>query len=545
VILFFSFIIATFVTMILIPPLMRLAQRLPIVDIPSERKIHKNPVPRVGGIAMAAGAVLPLIMWAPFQPQVAGFLFGVAIILLFGVWDDFGDIDYRLKFLGQIAATLVVVTYGGVVIRYVPFFGLEPLPAYIAIPLTVVALVGITNAINLADGLDGLAGGMMLLSLGIIAIMAYMSDGANLVLVTVAVMGSILGFLRFNTYPARIFMGDGGSQFLGFSAAVLVVILTQETNTALSPALPCMILGLPILDTLMVMSQRIYEGRSPFVPDKNHIHHKLLVLGFDHYEAVFVIYLLQSVLVLGAYLLRFESDWLILSLYALFCIALLACLHIAATTGWRMRSHRHELDTPFVPKWIQLLRTGQWPLRVAFYLGIISVSAYLFLGAFFVGKVPRDIGALACALLGMLLVLFFKQRGRAFNIFERAGAYVAGILVVYLVQVTPGPLADFAPYRNTVFVMMTMAVVIGFRFSKERFQITPMDFLVVFIALVVPSLPGFDLIAGSTEVDIAMLIVLFYGIELVVNNIRRRWDMMRLTTYITLAVLGLRGVTAF
>ena len=154
-------------------------------------------------------------------------------------------------------------------------------------------LVGITNAINLSDGLDGLAGGVTFLSLAAIAVLTYIAvDAGFMLLATMSIMGSILGFLRFNTFPARIFMGDGGSQFLGFSAGVLAILLTQSSNTALSPALPLLILGLPILDTLMVMGERIYEGRSPFVADRKHIHHRLLALGFHHYEAVVTIYAL-------------------------------------------------------------------------------------------------------------------------------------------------------------------------------------------------------------------------------------------------------------
>jgi UDP-GlcNAc:undecaprenyl-phosphate GlcNAc-1-phosphate transferase len=196
----------------------------------------------------------------------------------------------------HVTAVLIVVM-SGVVIKYVPFTGLDPLPAHIAVPLTTFVLVGITNAINLADGLDGLASGTSLLSLGIIAMLAYMTDHLTVIFIAVSVVGGILGFLRFNTYPPRIFMGDSGSQFLGFSAGVLVVMLTQQNDSALSVVLPVMILGLPIVDTLLVMGQRLYEARSLFLPDKNHIHHRLLVLGFDHYEAVFVIYLLQSILV--------------------------------------------------------------------------------------------------------------------------------------------------------------------------------------------------------------------------------------------------------
>ena len=540
--LFFSFLVATFVTMVLIRPLVRLAQWSHGVDMPAARKVHKAPVPRLGGLAMAIGAVLPLIMWATMEAQMVGFLCGVAVIVFFGVWDDLKGIDYRLKFLGQMIAVLIVVMYGGVVIRYVPFLGLEPLPDYVAIPLTVFALVGVTNAINLADGLDGLAGGITMLSLGIIGILALPSGDARVLLATVSVIGSIVGFLRFNTYPARIFMGDGGSQFLGFSAGVLVVMLTQESNTALSPALPLMILGLPIVDTVMVMSERLYEGRSPFLPDKNHIHHKLLTLGFDHYEAVFVIYLLQTLLVAAAYLLRYETDWLILSLYGLFCLALIGSLKAAMVTGWRFQGHPHQGGTPVVPGWIQWLRKDQRILRIAFYFAVVAIPCYFFLGALFVERVPGDIGALAWALLIVLLVLYITRRHKPFHIVERACAYIAAICVVYLVQVMPGALADFSLYRNILFAAMTVAVAIGFRFSKERFRVTPMDFLVILVALVVPNLPAVNIEIGNAGMAIAMLIVLFYSIELVLNNMWRRWDVMRLTTFVTLAVLGLRGV---
>ena len=541
--LFFSFIVATFVTMVLIPPLVRLAEWLHIVDMPAARKVHKAPVPRLGGLAMAIGAVLPPLMWATMEPQMVGFLCGIAIILVFGVWDDLKGIDYRLKFLGQIIAVLIVVLYGGVVIRYVPFLGLDPLPDYLAIPLTVFALVGVTNAINLADGLDGLAGGITLLSLGIMAILSYPTGDSGVLLATASVIGSIVGFLRFNTYPARIFMGDGGSQFLGFSAGVLVIILTQKSNTALSPALPLMILGLPILDTVMVISERLYDKGSPFSPDKNHIHHKLLALGFDHYEAVFMIYLLQSLLVAAAYFLRFEADWLILSVYGLFCLAFIGSLKAAMKAGWRLHRHQRQLETQVVFGWVQWLRKDQRILKIAFYFAVVAIPCYFFLGAFFVERVPGDIGALACALLVVLLMLYFKHRHKPFNIVERACVYIAGICVVYLVQVMPGALAEFSLYRNILFAAMTVAVAIGFRFSRERFRITPMDFLVVLVALVVPNLPDVTLEAGHVGMAVAMLIVLFYAIELVLNNIWERWDVMRLTTYVTLAVLGLRGVT--
>jgi UDP-GlcNAc:undecaprenyl-phosphate GlcNAc-1-phosphate transferase len=541
--LFFSFLVATFVTMVLIPPLVRLAEWLHAADIPSERKVHKLPMPRLGGLAMATGAVLPLVMWASLERQVVGFLCGVAIILLFGVWDDIRRLDYRIKFLGQMVAVLVVILYGGVVIRYLPFGGLDPLPSYIAIPLTAFALVGVTNAINLADGLDGLAGGITLLSLAAMAVLAYLTPDAGFVLLaTVSVIGSILGFLRYNTYPAQIFMGDGGSQFLGFCAGVLAVMLTQDANTALSPALPLLILGLPILDTLLVMAERISEGRSPFVADRRHIHHRLLALGFDHYEAVIVIYVLQSTLIMAAYFLRFESDWMIVSLYLLFCAALVGFLKLAPTTGWRLHDRSREPGTAVIPAWIQWLRRDQRLLKGAFYGAMLAIPAFFFLGTFFVPSVPRDIGTLALALLVVLLALYLRYRHKPFHIVERACAYIAGICVVYLVMLRPGASAGLGLYCGILFVAMSVAVVIGFRVGKERFRITPMDFLVIFIAVAVPNLPDLNLKVEHLGTGVAMIIVLFYSIELVLNNLWRRWDVMRFTTYATLAVLGLRGL---
>jgi UDP-GlcNAc:undecaprenyl-phosphate GlcNAc-1-phosphate transferase len=541
VIQFFGFIIATFVTMVLIPPLVHAAEWMHVVDMPAARKVHTTPVPRLGGLAMATGALLPPLLWATMQPEMVGYLIGVVIILFFGLWDDVKGIDYRLKFLGQFIAVIVVVLYGGVVIRFVPFSGLDPLPDIVALPLTVIALVGVTNAINLADGLDGLAGGTTLLSLGVMAVLAYSSGDSNLLLATVSVIGSIVGFLRFNTYPARVFMGDGGSQFLGFSAGTLLIILTQKTSTALSPAIALLILGLPILDTVMVMIERMYEGRSPFLPDKKHIHHKLLALGFNHYEAVFVVYALQTLLIAAAYFLRFESDALILSVYVLFCISLVIFLKGAMRAGWVLHA-QHRVHAAPVPRWIQWLREDQRMLKVAFYFAVVAIPCYFFLGAVLVERVPSDIGVLSSLLLLVLLALYFRHRHRPFNIIERACAYVAGICVVYLVQVMPGTLADFVLLRNILFVAMTMAVAIGFRFSKERFRITPMDFIVILVALAVPNLPDVGLATGNVGAGVAMLIVLFYGIELVLNNIWRRWDVMRLTTALTLAVLGFRGI---
>ena len=172
-------------------------------------------------------------------------LIGGAVILLFGAWDDRVGLGYKAKFLGQLIAAAVVVWVGGVHLSTLPFMGETPLPLWIAVPVTLFLLVAVTNALNLADGLDGLAGGLSLLSFGGMAFLAYLAGDWVVMSMMVAVLGGLLGFLRFNTYPASIFMGDAGSQFLGFYLGLCAIVLTDPARGPYSPALLSLHLGAP------------------------------------------------------------------------------------------------------------------------------------------------------------------------------------------------------------------------------------------------------------------------------------------------------------
>ena len=242
-----TLLLSTFITIALIPVFSRGALRFNIgLDLPDARKVHERPIPRVGGIAITLGVYGSTIFWSPQDQFLKAYAIAGGFIVLFGLLDDLKGIDFRLKFFSQMVAALVIVIYGGIKIKSLG--GLLPddmlLPDAIAIPLTVVAIVGVTNAVNLADGLDGLAGGICLLSFSCLAYLAYLEENFALCLLGLALAGSIFGFLRYNTYPAELFMGDTGSQFLGFSAVSLSLSLTQG-QTPLSPLLPLMILGFP------------------------------------------------------------------------------------------------------------------------------------------------------------------------------------------------------------------------------------------------------------------------------------------------------------
>ncbi|HSQ49902.1 MAG TPA: MraY family glycosyltransferase, partial [Nitrospiraceae bacterium] len=224
--LFFSFMGSLIICMALIPALTASAWRWQFVDVPRERHAHDAPIAKIGGIAFAIATIAAVLLWAPKDQLILSSLLGGAVIVLFGMWDDRVNLNPRMKLIGQVLAAAIVVGLAGVRLTAVPFVDDAVLPAWVAVPLTLVMIVGVTNAVNLADGLDGLAGGLSLISFAGIAYLAYQADEPLLVLLMVSVLGGLLGFLRFNTYPAKIFMGDAGSQFLGHYLAMAAILLT-------------------------------------------------------------------------------------------------------------------------------------------------------------------------------------------------------------------------------------------------------------------------------------------------------------------------------
>lgn len=539
--LFLTFVLATFVTMALIPPLIRTAERWKFVDVPDERKVHKYAVPRVGGIAMAIGAIVPLLLW-PGDRALTGLLAGAAVIVAFGVWDDRRNLNYRVKFFGQFLGALTAVVVGGVTLEFLPFSDpQQPLTAFISIPLSIIFLIATTNAVNLSDGLDGLAGGTSVISLAGIATLGFFADDVMVVLMALAVIGSILGFLRFNTHPARIFMGDGGSQFLGFALGVLSLLLTQRPESIYSPLLPLLVLGLPLLDTAMVMVQRIAAGRSPFSADKTHIHHKLLALGASHHEAVLIIYTAQAVLMFSAYLFRYQSDAFILTFYGCFAAVTIGLLSLSIKLNWQVRSAAQE-----VPYEKSIARRTRHFLTRWTGIGILVLPIYLVAGVFSIEKVFSDIGLLALIILVLLIVEAVRQRHNDLSWYERGSLYVISTYIVYLIDTAPGVGTYYPSVSNLFFVVLALVVLVGFRFSNQpRFNVTTLDFIVIFAAFTLTGLPGSFLNATAAGELVTKTIVLFYALELLLSNAmfpawRVRYLMLLLSVVLTLrGLLGL------
>ncbi len=539
---FFAFIVAMFISMLLIPPLMRSAQRYAFIDLPSARKVHNVPIPRIGGLAMVAGAVTPILLWVDTGPRVMGFLWGVAIILAFGLWDDRKPLDYRLKFLGQLGAVLIAVFYGGIVIRFAPFCGFEPIPESASIALTIFALLGVTNAINLSDGLDGLAGGTTLLSIGALSLLAFLAHDSELLILSMAVMGAIIGFLRYNTYPAQVFMGDAGSQFLGFSAGVLVIILTQQSNPVLSPSMPLLLLGLPLIDTFLVMGQRLLERRSPFKPDRNHIHHKLLKLGLDHYESVIVIYTLQASLVSMAFLFRYQSDLLNMSVFAGMLTVLAILFALAGQRGWSLRAEHPDAAPRAVTQFARGLKRHAVLRRAPTLFAAVSMALFAGYAVTVLGAIPADGKFTGIALwAGALLVYGWRARRAEFALLERLILYVAITTIVFYWCAERGAPLPLLSIENAYFVVLGVSVMIAYRFAPRRsFDVTPTDFLIILIALLVPTLTRTMFPQDYVGEVAVKTLVLFYAVELVLAEAQKRLWPVRLAACAILSLFAAR-----
>jgi UDP-GlcNAc:undecaprenyl-phosphate/decaprenyl-phosphate GlcNAc-1-phosphate transferase len=541
------FIIAMAVTMAGLPMLARWATRWNFVDLPGARKVHTAPIPRIGGLAMALGVLVAALIAVDLEAQDRWFLVAAGVLVTFGALDDRFDLNYRIKFIGQLLAVVIVVVFGDVQIHAITLDDRVMLPGAVSVALTIIFLVGITNAVNLADGLDGLAGGTTFLSLCAVALLCSVGGQTTSTALCLAFAGAVLGFLRFNTYPASVFMGDAGSQLLGFTIGVLSIRATQSLASQVSSAIPILLLAIPILDTLSVMVQRISERRSPFSPDKNHIHHKLLALGLGHHEAVMVIYAMQGTLFIAAYLLRYESDLLILAVVTVFFALSITLLQMAARSGGQSASTA-VAPAPSAPL-SRMVAAAQRPSllpRLSYLAIVLSLGTYAALIVSGTVALSLDIRGLLVTLLALTAALFVFFRAGPLSVAEKATLYVTATVLVYLdaVVLAPDPLMSILTWTSISIAALATAMRLRLQ-NDRRFQVTPLDLIVLFMALVVPSLPGtFSLPPGGAW-SIAKLLVLFYAVEVLVSRSEGRAIWLRVAMASILTALVVRPLLPF
>lgn len=344
-----AFIVSALVVLATTPVIRQIGLKSGRVDMPGGRKVHKTPMVRLGGVSIFLGTLLSLlIVWAtggfidasglhlapPEEYAIWGVTIGGLAFFLIGLTDDlFGLSPFSRLFMQ--AAVAAVAWHVGVSIDFltIPLYGLISLPDWISLPVTILWLVGMANAINWIDGLDGLAAGVSGIAAFIMLVVALFMDQPAAGLIAAAIAGGALGFLRYNFNPAKIFMGDGGAYFMGFTLAGVGVIGLVKSVTTVAVLLPYVILAVPILDMSAVILDRIRCGSSPFVADKRHLHHRLLKAGLSHRFTVLFIYVLT--LWVGSIALAFSGMPSGVA-YALGSTLLLSY------AGWRVRKHSRQ-----------------------------------------------------------------------------------------------------------------------------------------------------------------------------------------------------------
>jgi UDP-GlcNAc:undecaprenyl-phosphate/decaprenyl-phosphate GlcNAc-1-phosphate transferase len=537
----FQLTLALAVSMLMIPLVRRFAPRLGLVDMPDPRKVHTVPIARVGGWGITLGMLLPLLLVFRPDPLLQSFVLGCLTLFAFGIWDDARSIGHWSKFVGQLAAVGLVVCYGNLWVARVPFIDAS-LPAALGKPFTMLALIGVVNAVNHSDGLDGLAGGESILSLMALAILGYMSGSALVLGISLATIGGLLGFLRYNSHPAYVFMGDCGSQVLGFTLGFLVVYLTQRANTDVSAALPLLILGVPVADILSVLYQRVRARVNWFLATRNHVHHRLLQLGFDHHETVVIIYSIQAALVVSAVLARYQSDVAITLLYLAAVAALFGVLTVAERRGWRV--HRAGGAGSRVARAIAALK-GRRVMLDAPLLVIAGITPLvMLLSALCAARIPADF-AMAAALLALVPALQLLWPRAVRPALLRLAIYATASFPAYLLLTYPGGLPQEARFvALAVIVVLATAIVLYVRFSsEERFGTTPTDYLIV--CGVVALLVFGSIAVNSRNVVEAVLVatVLLYACEIIVGSpAGRSRRVLQFSTLGTLLIITLRGV---
>ena len=309
-----AFAVAAVLSYFFTPPVKNFAHKVGAIDVPKDaRRMHKKPIPRLGGLAIYGGFLCSILIFGQLDETMLCVLLGAAIIVALGIFDDVLALGAKLKFVVQIVAAAIPVCIGNLQIGL--FTNLNPLSdtpfvhlGILAVPVTIIWIVGITNAVNLIDGLDGLAVGVSYIAAITMLAVALLTGNMPIAITMAALAGACIGFMPYNLNPAKIFMGDTGSTFLGYMLATVSIMGLFKFYAVISFAVPFLILGLPIFDTANAIIRRVAAGRSPMSPDRGHVHHKLIDMGFNQKQAVAILYAISATLGLTAVVLTSSGE---------------------------------------------------------------------------------------------------------------------------------------------------------------------------------------------------------------------------------------------
>lgn len=334
-----AMVIAAAVSLASTPLVKSLAGKVGAVDVPKDnRRMHDHPIPRLGGLAIFLGFMIAVLLLIPLDTPKKGMLLGAVIIVILGVFDDIHALPALPKFIVQIIAAVIAAVAGNriEVLSNPNIFSDNPtwVLGWLSIPVTVIWIVAITNAVNLIDGLDGLACGVSTISSVIMLVIALMVSELDVAMMMGALAGACIGFLPYNFNPAKIFMGDTGATFLGYIMATVSVQGMFKMYNLISFVAPFLMLGLPIFDVCFAVVRRVSKGQSPMKPDRSHVHHRLIDMGLSQKQTVGVLYVISAILGLSAVVLTASG--------ALKAMVFLLTMAVVAFVAWQIFSRSHK-----------------------------------------------------------------------------------------------------------------------------------------------------------------------------------------------------------
>jgi UDP-GlcNAc:undecaprenyl-phosphate GlcNAc-1-phosphate transferase len=357
-----GFLVALGIVLVITPAVGRVARMLGVVDEPGDRRrLHLRAVPRLGGIAIFLGIIVPALAFLELTPAYRGILLGAALATTVGVVDDLRGLPWWAKLGGQLGAAGIAVQAGVTIDRFtLPLVGVHELRGWLAVVVSIVWIVAIMNMVNFLDGLDGLAAGVCAIAGVTFAVISLSLGRPEAAVLSAIVAGACLGFLRHNFYPARIFMGDSGSLLLGFTLAAVAIQGTLKTAATVALFFPLFVLAVPILDSSFVVARRLRHGQRVFAPDQSHLHHRFLRRGFSQRRTVMYMWAWCTILAGAALATRFvpfraHGDWhlwptvlvaaiaFVVVATSLYMVYVLEILKVRRLRAWAGRRQAEEL----------------------------------------------------------------------------------------------------------------------------------------------------------------------------------------------------------
>lgn len=560
-------------SLVFIPLIIRISEKLNLFDKPDSgeegRKVHTRPIPRLGGVAMVGSYLLSLLLWAQPAPYW-GILFPGVLLFAIGFLDDLRPLPATIRFIIQILAASIAILSSNLVLKNVVLtFGVSiPLPYWVGFAISLFIIVGAINSINMIDGMDGLAGGIILIGISLLGYIHYIifHDLELIALYNLPIAAVILGFLRYNTHPASIFMGDGGSNWLGFMAGVLILVelnginaIHLKTGISQFPDSPAQIqlvsvvltFAVPIFDTAFVIIRRLTKGQHPFQPDKNHFHHGLLRLGLGQPQSVtFIYFVALTTGVIGLFPVLFSKITLSWVPYVSAMIVIVFIPLIARIDESSLSKIRGIQDSfKKLPKFYVSLK---WFFHNWERVNRYTIYIILFATPFIAGVAPKTIGYAALIMLLILLVFMLLPASRE-DFLDSLTIAIGATVVLISNNLNPiwimlqGEKYNVQFLYNYAFLFLLISTVlyILLTINVSDLIITPTDFLMIMLPLLLLLAPEpFQTDYNLRTIGLRSLI-LFIGLRTIIRREHQFMYRIRLVTFAALFYVMLTGVLGF